>query len=261
MTGPLFVNIMTQLVLPPASLVVGLLASAGLIVAGLRKSGIAVAALAIAEIAVLSFPPAGEGLIRILEDRAEAAAAQAAPCCYDAIVVLGGAMVPAMPPLRPDPHLNEGADRIWHAARLYRQGIAPTIVVSSGLGTPAGRTEGDAMREFLVDLGVPAAAIVVEAKSRNTIENIRNVRAIVHNGRVALVTSAFHMPRALKLAAAAHLNAASFPTDFRALPRPRSRWEGVGIPSLESLTMATLALREFLALAFDHRAIGEPATP
>jgi uncharacterized SAM-binding protein YcdF (DUF218 family) len=258
MNGPLFVNIVTQLVLPPSSMVLGVLAGAALAVAGLRKTGIAVATLAIVEIAVLSFPPTGEWLIRLLEDRAEAAATRAAPCCYDAIVVLGGGIVPAMPPLRPDPHLDASADRVWHAARLYKRGVAPTIIVSGGPVNPASRPEAGAMRDFLIDLGVPPTAIVMEGKARNTIENIRNVRAIVHDGRVALVTSAFHMPRALKIAAVLHLDAAAFPTDFRALPRPRSRWEGVGIPTVESLDIATTALRELLALAFDFRAVDEP---
>ena len=47
--------------------------------------------------------------------------------------------------------------------------------------------------------------IVDEGTSVNTIDNIRNVRAIVGNGRVALITSAYHMPRALQLAALAKL--------------------------------------------------------
>ena len=39
------------------------------------------------------------------------------------------------------------------------------------------------MRAFLIDLGVPADAITDEGKALNTIENIRNVRAIIGNGQ------------------------------------------------------------------------------
>ena len=63
------------------------------------------------------------------------------------------------------------------------------------------------MRQFLVALGVPESAIVMEGKSMNTIENMQETRALVGTGRVALVTSGYHMPRALRLARKAGLDA------------------------------------------------------
>ena len=53
------------------------------------------------------------------------------------------------------------------------------------------------MRQFLVALGVPEDRIVDGGKSLNTIGNMRETRALVGTARVALVTSAYHMPRAL----------------------------------------------------------------
>jgi hypothetical protein len=50
------------------------------------------------------------------------------------------------------------------------------------------------MRAFLVDLDVPSDAIVSESAALNTIENIPNVRALVGESRVALVTWAFTCP-------------------------------------------------------------------
>jgi uncharacterized SAM-binding protein YcdF (DUF218 family) len=108
------------------------------------------------------------------------------------------------------------------------------------------------MRVFLLDLGVPGEAITNEGKALNTIENIRNVRAIVGDGRVALVTSAFHMPRALQLAARAGLRAAAFPTDYQAVTENRLPWEN-WLPSVEGLRMSTAALKEIVALLFDFR--------
>lgn len=110
------------------------------------------------------------------------------------------------------------------------------------------------MRSLLVDLGVPQEAIVLDKEARNTFENMKNIRAQVKDGRVALVTSAFHMPRALKLAEAVHLNVGAFPTDFRSVPTNHSPWDSAGIPSLQSLATATIALREYMALIFDRRA-------
>ena len=84
-----------------------------------------------------------------LEDAARAEAAKAPACCYDAIVVLGGSIGPAVPPLRPDPQLYDSSDRVWHAARLFHRGVAPRIIVSGGsyavaMGdAPAEQTEAD----------------------------------------------------------------------------------------------------------------------
>jgi uncharacterized SAM-binding protein YcdF (DUF218 family) len=91
----------------------------------------------------------------------------------DAIVVLGGGVEPARPPERPDPNLDAAVDRVWYAARLYRAGKAPCVLVSSG-NVPwrgAAQPESAVMAELLQELGVPAGAILQEADSRTTREN------------------------------------------------------------------------------------------
>jgi uncharacterized SAM-binding protein YcdF (DUF218 family) len=108
------------------------------------------------------------------------------------------------------------------------------------------------MRLFLVALGVPSEAITSEGKSLNTIENMRFVRAIVKDERVALVTSGYHMPRALKFARAVGLNAAAFPTDFRAIREVRAPWDN-WIPSVDGLAASALALHEYAGLYLDGR--------
>ena len=210
-----------MLAMPPASLALALLLGIALTLLGRRRLARWLVALAIVQLLVMSFPPAADALIRQLEDQSRAAALATPRCCFDAIVVLGGGIAPALPPDRVLPRLVNGADRIWLAARLYHDKIAPRIIVAGGgyqadPNDPA-PTEAAAMRQFLLDLGVPADAIVEEAKSVNTIENIANVRAMVGDKRVALITSAYHMPRALQLAALARLDVAAFPTDFRSL--------------------------------------------
>ena len=117
---------------------------------------------------------------------------------------------------------------------------------------------GRELRAALAESGVPDEAIVDEGKSINTIGNIRNVRALVGGGRVALVTSGYHMPRAMQLAALAKLDAAAFPTDFRSLRSIRPTWEN-WIFSLDALDMSITALREIIAMKLDirARALGE----
>jgi len=249
-------KILFALIFPPASL--GLAAALALILAlsGWRRTAQGVMALGVAQTIVLSFQPVGDALMRLLEDRARDEERRAPACCYAAIVVLGGGISPAYPPEQPLPDLSDSADRIWHAARLYHRGLAPRILVSGGSfrarhgGPPA--TEAEAMRAFLLDLGVPAEAIVEEPGSLNTLENIRNVRAAVGDGLVALVTSAYHMPRALRIAAQAKLNAGAFPTDYRATPSARLPWDN-WLPSINGLYSSITAIKELIALNLDFR--------
>lgn len=255
MTSFIVLKILSSLILPPASLAVAAVLFLLLRLLRRRRLATTLLTLAVAETAILSFPPVSDALMAHLENKARAAAASAPRCCFDAIVVLGGGIVPAMPPARTFPDLNDSADRMWLAARLFHQGVAPRIIVSGGgfmAREDGAMTEAAAMRLFLIDLGVPADAIVSEDRSINTIENMRYVRRMVGEGRVALVTSAYHMPRSLLIARREKLAVAAFPTDFRALRATRPFWEN-WIPSADSLSIACLAVRELLAINLDWR--------
>jgi uncharacterized SAM-binding protein YcdF (DUF218 family) len=177
-----------------------------------------------------------------LEQSARAAAAQAPACCYTAIVVLGGG----------------GTDlRIKHGAALYEKGIAGRVIVSGGdlaSNRATTSTEAEAMKHLLVLLGVPADAIIAENAARNTAENIANVREIVGDQPVALVTSAYHMERAMRLARRGALKAYAFPTDFAPNPGERAIWEN-WLPTIEGLRQSITALWEYLGIAFDYRPV------
>jgi uncharacterized SAM-binding protein YcdF (DUF218 family) len=254
------VKILSELVMPPASMLVALLGGLVLRASGLRRLAVAAVVAAILELLIMSFPPIADAMMGYLEDQARVAERATPRCCFDAIVVLGGGVAPAIPPVRNDPSLTDSADRVWLAARLYRSGAAPRIIVSGGgfiaSSNELATTEAEAMRRFLLDLGVPDGAIVAEDKSNNTIENIHNVRPMVQDRQVALVTSAFHMPRALAIARTVGLDAAAFPTNYHALPAARPFWQN-WLPSLDALSESTIALHEILAMAFDRRGGGK----
>lgn len=126
----------------------------------------------------------------------------------DAIVILGGGMIPAANGL-PYADLTDGADRVWHAARLYHAGAAPLIIASGG-------SEQFSSRPFLLDLKVPPQAIVIEGEARNTEENaVYTERLMQKMGkkRVLLVTSYWHMPRSLDMFERTSLEVIPAPTD------------------------------------------------
>jgi uncharacterized SAM-binding protein YcdF (DUF218 family) len=81
------------------------------------------------------------------------------------------------------------------------------------------------MAQFLTDLGVPESAVVNEAQALNTRDNIERVRVLVQDKPIALVTSAYHMPRAMRLAMRYGLNAMAFPTDWETSWATRPVWQ------------------------------------
>ena len=136
----------------------------------------------------------------------------------EAIVILGGATKPAIPP-RPSVDLSEEGDRLLYGAQLYQQKKAPLVIVAGGRidWNGSGPSESEDMATILNLIGIPTEAILQEPSSLNTYENAVNVRKIldargIH--RVLLVTSAMHMPRSLLIFKRQGIAAIPAPTDF-----------------------------------------------
>ena len=116
----------------------------------------------------------------------------------DAIVILGGGMG-ANPKVSPYAEMYPAADRVWHAARLWKAGKAPVVMAS-------GVNELLSTKPLLQDFGLPESAIHIENESRNTEENAKFVARLLEGTKkdgmggkpkILLVTSAWHMRRSL----------------------------------------------------------------
>lgn len=95
------------------------------------------------------------------------------------------------------------AARLQRALVLYRRDPHARIVVLGGETGNGAVSEAVAGRAFLLERGVPAAAILVEDASRHTLENLRHARDILRElciAPVALITSRYHLARAYALA-------------------------------------------------------------
>ncbi len=188
-------------------------------------------------------------LVRALEWRHPSLSERALPSA-DAIVVLGGGTRQRLDP-RPWHEVGEAGDRVIYAARLYRAGAAPVVVVSGGQGTldnPGTVPEANAMQDMLVDLGVPESAIYVEGLSRNTYENgVESARLLQANGwrRVLLVTSALHMPRAYAVFARHDLEITPAPTDYLLT---YSDWDFYTQPDVMIMLMNVLPKAEYMEI-------------
>ncbi len=178
----------------------------------------------------------------------------------EAIVVLGGAIRPQLPP-RPWIEVAEEGDRVLHGARLYLAGKAPLLVFSGGRitwGQGQTRSEAADMAELAGALGVPASAILLEPASLNTFENAAYTKALLAERgieQILLVTSALHMPRSLAIFTKQGFEATPAPTDFHVVRDPlnldSNTWQGrtLGlVPQTENLHYLTRALKEYVGI-------------
>jgi uncharacterized SAM-binding protein YcdF (DUF218 family) len=171
-----------------------------------------------------------------------------------AIVVLGGAIrMPSM--VHHASGIIDSSDRLLMALRLYHAGKAPVVVLSGGnnplsLEETPEVSESEVMRRLLVEWGIPDPAIQVEGESINTRENAlfsHRLLAPQRVGRIILVTSAMHMPRAAAAFRKAGFDVVAAPADFQAgwrAPSAIFRW----MPQADAFVNSTKAMHEWLGL-------------
>lgn len=91
--------------------------------------------------------------------------------------------------------------RLQTALETYRD--HPRLIVTcGGQANYEPAPEGKVMRDWLIEKGVDPAMVIAETTSRNTMENIKNAKALLPEGvkHVTIVTSDYHLPRAIAIA-------------------------------------------------------------
>ena len=114
----------------------------------------------------------------------------------DAAVVLGAAAWNK----QPSPVFLE---RINHAIALYQSHRVGKIVFTGGTPKKGYMTEAEVGRRYALKQGIPAHNILFENTSRNTYENIRNIRPILRAEgieSIIIVSDPYHLARALEIA-------------------------------------------------------------
>jgi uncharacterized SAM-binding protein YcdF (DUF218 family) len=200
---------------PSALLIVGALI--GVVVAG-RRFGRRLAVVCLLGLLAIGAAPLGALVMAPLENRFPLPPANLpAPV---GIVILGGAIDDEISRARHQTTFDEGGERLSEAAALARKFPSARIIYSGGSSSLLGRpvTEGEEARGLLIALGVEPQRIMLETNSRNTDENARFTAAMVHpqaDQAWLIVTSAYHMPRAMGLFRKAGFAAIAAPTDYR----------------------------------------------
>ena len=237
------------LLLTPTNLI-ALVILVGLALSSWSKTSVAGRRLAVGGgvvFVVLAVLPVGDLMLAPLERRFPPVQVGIGPVA--GVVVLGGSLSLIDEPDRPDAQPSQAAGRLFEAARLA--GLYPTapVLVSGGPINPAsGRSEADAVAAVLIRLGVAPSRIIRERGSADTYQNARFSAAMVHprpGPPWLLVTSAFHMPRAVGAFRKAGFEVTAAPSDWRA----NDRFLGASWSASSNLGKVDVASKEYLGLA------------
>ena len=172
----------------------------------------------------------------------------------DVIILLGHGVLDKAPDLT-----GQGAPsdtyltRIVTAVRLQKRLDIPVIV--SGAEGLEDNGEEKAVKDhivkrFLVDLGVPAKKIIVEDNSRDTFENVNFSKEICDRSGFkapVLVTSAYHLKRAVMTFDKVGLKVLPFPAGFESWEEKEYKWQSY-LPG--DFSTASIAVKEYLGLVF-----------
>jgi uncharacterized SAM-binding protein YcdF (DUF218 family) len=126
----------------------------------------------------------------------------------DAIVVLGASQLDGTPS-------SIFRNRLDHARALYEQGVAPRIVTTGGKQPDDRYTEGEAGRDWLIDEGVPAEAVVAVGEGRDTVTSLEAAEVVFQEqgwNTAVIVTDPWHSFRSRAIARDAGMDAVTSPT-------------------------------------------------
>jgi uncharacterized SAM-binding protein YcdF (DUF218 family) len=203
----------------PSNLVISIgLVGLALLPTRFARAGRRLMGASLVVLAVIGLSPVGNALMIPLEERFPAwDTGRGAP---DGIVVLGGMITPYVSAARDEVALNESAERLTVIAELARRYPEARILFSGGSGAllfDEGNEAAFAGR-LLESFGIARSRILLEDRSRNTVENAEFSKAIAQpkpGERWLLVTSAFHMPRSIGVFRQAGFPVEAFPVDWR----------------------------------------------
>jgi uncharacterized SAM-binding protein YcdF (DUF218 family) len=165
---------------------------------------------------------------------------------FDAVLVLGGGVEVGDDG---SPTLTAAGDRVVLAVRLFRAGRTPLLITTGpNLVLPGGAATSSAAATAAIwkQLGVPDESIVLLEGPRTTTDEVLALKAAVAERgwqRVGVLTSAWHLPRAMRLCRRYGVEAVPLPADSVGTPPPRLRWlvpQQDGFQSVQTACWETL---------------------
>ncbi|MGV1045694.1 YdcF family protein [Limnohabitans sp.] len=185
-----------------------------------QRAAVGMLWLGLVVLGLLGFEAMPNALLRSLENRYPVPSA-ASVSRHVGVVVLGGAIQhPGSYQAHAQVPLGESAERMTVPVGLLRQHPNLALVFSGGDGRllTTGVPEAELAKVFYQEQGVDMSRVTLEAGSRTTRENARQVAALLGprcQEPWLLVTSAWHMPRAMAEFESVGCRVTAYPVDFR----------------------------------------------
>ena len=193
--------------------------------------------------------PVGDRMVVALENRFPAN--PPLPEKVQGIIVLGGTVNQKLTVARGQPSLSDGAERLTEFIGLGYRFPDAQLIFSGGSGSIIDDELKESMvaRQFLEQMRFDTGRVIFESQSRNTLENATLSRALIgdrYREPWILVTSAFHMPRAVGVFRQQGWNVIPWPVDYQTDGSTTYRFTfapGYGLQRLQR------GLREWIGLA------------
>jgi len=239
------VGVLTQ---PSALLVIGLTIGLVLMMTRFRLTGRMLTLVSMLVLWAASVLPLGESVIRRLEDRFPIPVSL--PADVGGVIALGGGIDPHLSRARAQLSVGGSVERPLFMKHLATRYPAVPIIYSGGSGSlfDQDAREADYFSQLAGLLGWDAGRILLEGRSRNTLENARFSRELVPPGAAPwiLITSARHMPRAMGIFRRQGWNVIAYPVDYLTEPAA-TRWM-FGFDPAHGLGMLDAAFHEVAGL-------------
>lgn len=211
----------------------------------LQRKGARLCIIAATLSLVLLVLPVGDWLLLPLEGQGRAPF----PQHVDGIILLGGAEQPQITQQRQQPSSILAASRHFVFADLAKKYPDAKLVFCGGGGLVDGQMpEADVARGIMQSLGVDIARVTFEKTSRTTYENAVNCLAMMapqSGQKWLLVTSAWHMRRALGVFRKVGWNVEPAPADYLS---SGLNWPNFETRSFVPMLKVTQALHEYVGL-------------
>lgn len=176
-------------------------------------------------ISILSYSPFANFLIEPLENKYQKL--ENIPADVKYILLLGGDM----------------EHRAWEVLRLYHQ-IPNAKIITSGYEGNLNIPEAIRTANILSEIGIPKEDIIIHSKPKDTKEEAIKIKELLEETPFFLITSAYHMPRAMALFKQEGLNPIPAPTDFKIKDSDKV----LSTPNGKNLQKTEIAWHEYLGL-------------
>lgn len=187
-----------------------------------QKSGKVLLTLSWLSLLLLSIQPVADRLLIPLENQYPTYR-EKTPIDY--IVVLGGGYTYNADWAPSSNLFPNSLPRVTEGVRLYRGHPGAKIIFTGGQAVSNPVASAKVASIVAESLGVPEQDIIILSQARDTIEEAQAVAQIVDQKKLLLVTSANHLPRAMKIFKSAGLNPIPAPANQLATLGPLNPWE------------------------------------